>query len=268
MANKFQSRKDAPFGDDIWNKLDEILIAAAKSRLSARKILDIEGPYGFGLKNVLLQDKIIEEGSVSTASSAFLPVPLINTTFELNIRDIAAYEETGFSINCAEIAKAAISAAEAEDCLIFSGSKKLGVSGLLNAEGVQSVKLENWDAIGAAAKDIIIALNALDSAGFHGPYKLALAPELYNQLFRLYPQGYQIELQHIESIVGSKVIKAPGIKKGGVLLADGKQYASIVIGQDMVTGFIGPEDMSYKFNVSESIVPWIKVPSAVCVLDI
>ena len=72
---------------------------------------------------------------------------------------------------------------------------------------------------GTAANDVIRSVTALDQAGFHGPYLLALAPNLYNMLYRLYPQGYQVEMQHVESIVGSKVIKAPGIKKGGVLLA-------------------------------------------------
>ena len=197
-----------------------------------------------------------------------LQLPLLETMFSLSVRDIAAFEGTGFSLNTAEIAKAAMAAAAAEDDLIFQGNKALGIEGLFSANGVQSVKLGNWDEIGTAANNVIAALNALDSSGFHGPYALALAPNLYNLLFRLYPQGYQIELQHVESVVGSKVIKAPGIKKGGVLLATGKQFASIVIGQDLITGFIGPEDLDFKFKVSESLVPYIKVPQAVCVLKV
>jgi len=51
-----------------------------------------------------------------------------------------------------------------------------------------------------------------------------------------------------------------------VLLAAGKQFASIVVGQDMTTGFIGPEDSDYKFKITESLVPWVKVPASVCVL--
>ncbi len=87
---------------------------------------------------------------------------------------------------------AAISAAAAEDTLIFEGNKNLGVSGLFNAKGVQSVDLGKWDDIGTAANDVIRAVTALDRAGFHGPYLLALTPDLYNLLFRLYLQGYQI----------------------------------------------------------------------------
>ena len=53
----------------------------------------------------------------------------------------------------------------------------------------------------------------------------------------------------MESIVGSKVIKAPGIKSGGVLIAEGKQFASIVIGQDMSVGFVGPQGADYEFKI-------------------
>lgn len=266
MANKYLGRDDAPFGDEIWAKLDDVVISAAKSQLSGRRLLDVEGPYGLALKSIPLHDQVVTEDDVTITSSKILTVPLIETTFELSPRDIANFEQTGFSLDTQAIALAALRAAAAEDELIFQGNKDLGLEGLLTASGSQSVKLGNWQEIGTAANDIIKALTTLDNAGFHGPYLLALAPDLYNLLFRLYPQGYQIELQHVESVVGSKVIKAPGIKKGGVLLATGKQYASIVIGQDMITGFIGPDDHELEFNIVESLAPRIRVPSAICVL--
>lgn len=266
MPSKYLAREDAPFGDEIWSALDAVVINAAKSQLSARKILDIEGPYGLALKSVPLADEVAAEGEVKIVSGPVLPVPLMETTFSVGARDLATYEASGFSLDLAVLAHAAMAVAAAEDALVFEGNKNLGVEGLLTAKGTQSVTLGKWDEIGAAANDIIKAQTALDAAGFHGPYALALAPNLYNMLFRLYPQGYQIEMQHIESIVGSSIIKAPGIKKGGVLVATGKQFASIVIGQDMSTGFVGPENGEYVFRISESLVPRIRVPAAVCVL--
>ncbi len=266
MASKYLGRDDAPFGDGIWSALDSTVINVAKGQLSARKVLEIEGPYGLALKSVPLPDEVATEGDVKLAASPVLPVPLIETTFTLGARDLASHEETGFSLDAAAVAHAAIAAAAAEDTLIFEGNKTIGIEGLLTAKGAQSVNLGKWEEVGTAANDVIKALTALDDAGFHGPYVLALAPNLHNMLFRLYPQGYQIEMQHIESIVGSSVIKAPGIKKGGVLVATGKQFASIVIGQDMSTGFVGPENGDYVFKIVESLVPRIRVPSAVCVL--
>lgn len=268
MANKYLGREDAPFGDEIWAKLDEVVISAAKAQLSGRKLLDMEGPYGLQMKSFPLLDKVVSENCATLSSSDVMPVPMIETTFSLGSRDLATFEKTGFSLDTSVVAKAAMAAAAAEDMLVFEGNKALGIDGLLTAEGAQRLKLGNWDEIGTAASDVIKAVTALDEAGFHGPYLLALAPGLYNMLHRLYPQGYQIELQHIESIVGSSVIKAPGIKSGGILIAEGKQFATILIGQDMTVGFIGPEESSLKFKITESLAPWVKVPASVCVLNI
>jgi uncharacterized linocin/CFP29 family protein len=266
MAGKYLAREDAPFGEDVWSAIDNIVVSAAKSQLSGRRLLDIEGPYGLGLKAIPLSDEVAVEGDVRVASSPVLPVPVIETEFALAVRDLANYEETGFSLDTAAIAQAAMALAAMEDTLIFEGNKALGIDGLLTAKGVQAVTLGKWDEVGAAANDIIKAVTALDSAGFHGPYALALAPDLHNLLFRRYPQGNQTEMQHIEGIVGSSVIKAPAIKKGGVLIATGRQFASIVIGQDMATAFIGPDDSEFEFRISESLTPRIRVPGSVCVL--
>lgn len=266
MASDYLSREDAPFGEEIFAKLDGVVASVASAQLSARRLLHIEGPYGLGLKFVPLNDAVVADGDVKVLSSPVLPVPLIQTGFTLSARDLANYEETGFSLDTEAIARAALAAAAAEDTLLFEGGRKLGIGGLMTAEGTQSVKLGKWEEVGASANDIIAGLTALDKAGFHGPYLLGLAPSLYNLLYRLLPQGFQTEMQYVESIVGSKIIKAPGIKNGGVLLAEGRQFASIVIGQDMSVGFVGPQGADFEFKIVESIAPRIRVPESICVL--
>ena len=267
MASKYMARDDAPFGEQIWAKIDEIVTGAAKAQLSGRRLLDIEGLFGLDLKSVPLNDEPVADGAVKMLSSKALPIPLLQAEFTLSARDLATFEQTGFSLEPESIATAAMAVAAQEDALIFDGHKDLGIAGLMSAKGAQSVKLGNWDEVGTAAADVIKAVNLLDAAGFHGPYLLGLNPGLYNLLFRLYPQGYQVEMQHVESIVGGKVIKAPGIKKGGVLLASGSQFASIIVGQDMTTGFIGPDGADFRFKIVESLAPRIRVPSSVCVLQ-
>jgi uncharacterized linocin/CFP29 family protein len=158
-----------------------------------------------------------------------------------------------------------VSASKA-DALVFYGSKELGVDGQLSAKGVQSAKLKSWAQVGQAVDDVIAAVTMLDDAGFHGPYSLALAPALYNLLFRRYPQGSQTEMDHMKSVITDGIVKAADIEEGGVVLASGKQFASIVVGQDLATGFVGPADGGYQFMVSESLALHLAVPEAVAVL--
>jgi hypothetical protein len=68
-------------------------------------------------------------------------------------------------------------------------------------------------------------------------------------------------------MISEGVLKAPIMESGGVLMASGRQYAAIVLGQDMSLGFIGPAGSeSLEFSLSESIALLIREPKAICVL--
>jgi len=259
MENRYLGREDAPIGSDIWKILDETMIEAAKGVMTARRLLHVEGPYGLGLKVVPLEDK--SEGGLITSS--FVPVNLIHKTFTLSKRDLAASEREGMPINLAPVAATSIEVAMLEDQLVFKGAP--GVPGLLSSKASSTLKLSSWDAIGKAVDDIIAAVGMLDGSGFHGPYTLALAPSRYNLLFRRYPQG-GTELEYLQAIASDGIIKAPALESGGVLLAFGRQYASIVLGQDMTMGFIGPTGERMEFSISESLAPMVREPRAICIL--
>jgi uncharacterized linocin/CFP29 family protein len=292
MANKYLGRDDAPFDEDLWAMLDAAMTAAAKSQLAGRRILHIEGPYGLGLKTVPMpdfhvditwrelaateglaaseaQDVELEESAYPTEvfASGVIPVPLIRTGFTLAKRDLASYERDGVALDLSGVAEAAMACASAEDDLIFGGSDMLGTYGLLNVPGNHTLKVSGWKKPGEAADDIIKALTALDDGGLHGPYTLALAPARFNLLYRRYPQGNQTELGHLQGIITEGVIKAPTLQEGGVLLASGDHFASIVLGQDMTIGFIGPVGADFEFSISESLAVRIRQPRAICVLQ-
>jgi len=261
MANKYLAREDAPFESGIWELLDGAMKEAAKSQLIGRRLLDLEGPYGLGLKAVPLRDYEDESGLIV---SEVLPVVLIQKFFELNTRDLASYEREAVALDTCPIAQAAIEIAQREDQLIFNGGPQ--VPGLLSIEGSSEMNLLAWDEVGAAANDVIQAITNLDDAGFHGPYALALAPERYNLLFRLYPQGKQSELDHLRMMVTEGIFKTPALDSGGLLLAATANCASIVLGQDMSLGYIGPMGDKQEFTISESLTLRIRQPSAICVL--
>jgi uncharacterized linocin/CFP29 family protein len=262
MANKYLARDDAPFGVEVWEALDAAMRETAKAELVGRRLLHVEGPFGLGLKAVALRDR--EAGS-GLLVSEMLPVVLIRETFALGARDLASYEHGGLSLDTGPVAKAALACARREDDLVLVG--EAGVPGLLTAEGVHQQMLSAWDEVGAAAGDLIEAVNTLDEAGFHGPYALALTPQRHNQLYRLYPRGNQSELDHIKTIATGGVYKAPALESGGVLLASGRQYASVVLGQDMSVGYVGPAGDKLEFSISESLTLRVLQPQSVCVLN-
>ncbi|HMA05563.1 MAG TPA: family 1 encapsulin nanocompartment shell protein [Methanomicrobiales archaeon] len=261
MDGTYLGRGDAPISGETWDLLDATMIEAARGILAGRRLLGISGPHGLGLKAVPLSDSRGRKGFVT---SELLPVPLIQVPFCLGKRDIAAYERDRVAFDTCAVATAACAAATAEDALIFQGSP--GIAGLLSAKGSPTVKISPWETVGAAADEVIGAVTALDDGGFHGPYSLGLAPARFNLLLRRYPQGEGTELDHLRTIVTGGIAKAPVLRDGGVLIASGRQYAELVIGQDMSVGFIGPAEENLEFSISESLVPLIHTPEALCIL--
>ena len=112
----------------------------------------------------------------------------------------------------------------------------------------------------------ISAVGTLDTAGFLGPYALALTPQSYNHLFRLYPQSDTTELEHARQVVTDRIIKAPALPGGGVLIDTSGPFANIVLGQDLMTSFVGPAPGRYQFAILESVALWVRVPEAICIL--
>lgn len=272
MATDFMSREEAPFGAEVWEKIDDIVVNAAISQLAGRRILSVEGPYGLGFKSIPGSDKPsgefleVEGITAEVMTSPMIPLAAIQATFRIPIRDIAAFEQSGIEFISNEAIAAAMAVARQEDTLIFYGSKSLGVEGLATLSAAESYRLSSWNEPGKSVDDIIAAVSVLDKAGFPGPYAMALAPERYNLLFRRFMQGNLSEFDLLKEVVSGGIVKAPILKDGGILVATGGQFASIALGQDLVTMFIGPEGAYYQFALFESIAVRIKYPSAICSL--
>lgn len=272
MSEQYLNRGDAPFGDSVWQQIDQTVVAAAKGVLNGRRLLHTRDTQALGLKVLPLSDtktdgKALE--GVTVSSSCLIPVAMIHSEFALSVRDVAAYESAfggGVPLDLTAAMQAAVALARQEDRIVFNGFAPLNLVGLLNTPGTRSVKLRPWDQVGDAVQDILGGVSQLDAAGFSGPYSLALTSKSYNHLFRLYPNSELTELEHVRQIAADGVIKASAIPGGGVLVDTSGPFATIVLGQDLKTSFVGPAPGQYQFSILESVALWVQVPEAVCVL--
>lgn len=260
MANKYLMQEDAPISPEVWKILNDTLLQLAQDNLTGRKLFHLVGPLGLGVKQVSLSDEEIAPGIFVSKT---LPLFYIHKTFELSIRDIAAFEKEKVTLDLSNFKKAVLESLELEDKLIFHGLADR--KGLLNCDGVNETKMKDWKEIGQAAEDVIEAITKLDEAGFHGPHLLALSPDRYNKLMRRYESGNQTEFEHISMMV-KKIYKAPVLKNAGVLISDSPLYISLIVGQDLSIGFVGPKDHALEFSLSESVALLVREPKSVCVL--
>ena len=115
-----------------------------------------------------------------------------------------------------------------EEEFVYQGQPTFHLFGLLTVEG-RNVLKGKWSNVDEVLDNVIEAVNILDSKGYRGPYGLALAPVLYNNLFWRYAGSELLQIEHLKRLCTRGIVKA-GIE-GGVLVA--KDVGSIVLGQDM-----------------------------------
>jgi uncharacterized linocin/CFP29 family protein len=261
------NRSQAPFPSSIWKAIDEAASQAARDRLTGRRFLDLEGPFGAGLTTVEVgNDDYCREpgpGEAGAIMGRAISLPMLRKSFRLSIRRIAAHIENGQPLDLSPAQDAAEAVADREEEFIYRGQPTFGLSGLLTMEGGQQIEGTDWTAPEGALHDVLAAATRLDTSGYRGPYALALSPALYNNLFRLYPGTDVLGLEHLRRLCTAGIYKAT--IEGGVLVDT--RVGVLILGQDLSAGYSSQDGVHYHLYLSESIVLRIDEPEAICVIS-
>jgi uncharacterized linocin/CFP29 family protein len=251
---------------ELMKQIEEAAVSAARDVISGRRIVDVEGPYGMGLTTVEVgnDDRCREPGpdEASAVVSRALSVPMIYRRFAISKRRIAAFRDMGQPLNLRAVEDAAQAVAEREEEFVYRGQPDFHLDGLLTAPGRHTLKPGNWDNVDEVLADVIAAVNVLDGSGYRGPYGLALAPELYNNLFRRYPGSDLLQIEHLKRLCTRGIVKAA--IQGCVLVA--RDVGSIVLGQDLQVAYLSSDAAHEHFAISESLILKIEAADAICTI--
>jgi uncharacterized linocin/CFP29 family protein len=263
----YLNRKEAPLSDAVWRAVEAAAIDAARDRLTGRRFLDLEGPFGVGLTAIELGEddycRTPKEGEAGAIMGRAIAVPMLRRGFRLSIRRVAAYVENGQPLDLKPAEDAAEAVADREEEFIYYGQADRQLPGLLTQAGRQQVDGGDWSAVDRALADVLAAVTLLDEKGYRGPYALALAPPLYNGLFRLYPGTDVLQLEHLRRLCTRGIYKAP--IEGGVLVDP--NVGTLILGQDLRAGYTSHDGVYYQLFLSESIVLRIDEPAAICAIS-
>jgi uncharacterized linocin/CFP29 family protein len=262
----YLNREAAPLSNTVWEKIDDAAVKAARDILTGRRFLAVEGPFGVGMTAVEVghddfcrQPRPDEAGAVMGRA---LSVPMIRKQFTLSIRRVAASEEMRQPLNISPVQSAAEAIAAREEEFVYYGQPDFQLPGLLTATGRQTHEGGDWSDLDRALADVLAAVNTLDAKGFRGPYALALAPQLYNGLFRRYPGTDMLQLQHLRRLCERGVYKAP-IEHS--VLVD-PRAGRLLVGQDLMAGYIGQDGVHLQLYLTESIVLLVEDAAAICTI--
>ncbi|MDF2654455.1 MAG: Linocin bacteriocin protein [Bacillota bacterium] len=270
----FLSRESAPFSGELWNKIDETVVATARRVLTGRRILNLYGPLGAETLSVAVDDlsqrgQTEEDGAlIKTGSRRYLELPLIFSDFTLYWRDLENSLKNNLPLDLSAASEAAVQCASKEDELIFFGSKKLGYDGIFTVKGSSQIKMSDWDTGENPFSDIAKGVELLTEKGFFGRLALVLSPNLYTKLQRIQPGTGRMEVERVASLVDGNIFRSPvlGSDKAALICTE-PQNIDLAVGQDFSTAYLELKDLNHTLRIIETILPRIKRADAIVIYD-
>ena len=265
---KYLNRDKAPFSTTFWRDIDEEAVRTASALLTGRRFLDFDGPYGPGLTNLEIgSDNVCDadnaDGATAVGSRA-ISVPMLRKLFKLSIRRLAGHADMAQPLMLNPVGEAAEAIARREEKLIYHGEKTFGLPGLLTCEASSHIDCPSWNDLEHALQSVLRGVTQLDTHQFPGPYALAMAPHLYNGLYRRYNGSDMLQVEHLGRLCSGGIFKAP---IDGAVLVDAR-VGRLVVGQDLMAGYVSQDGVHCEMFLTESIALVIQEPKAICVLKV
>lgn len=276
----FLLREDAPFSNELWERIDETIVMKAREQLIGRRFIPIYGPLGAGVQNINIDllstdnDIVVSSNGeedteyVKVQNRRYVEIPMIFKDCFISWRDYENSKQTGLPLDLSPVAITAQICANKEDQIIFFGNEEWGYKGLMNVDGRQTVEKGDWREGENAFSDIVAGLEKLVRKGFYGPYVLVVSPDLYAQLQRIQPGTGKLELERIRELINGKVYQTPILGNNkAVLLEKGMENMDLVVGQDLVAAYIGPEKLNHVLRIFETVLLRIKRPESIVTFE-
>jgi uncharacterized linocin/CFP29 family protein len=276
----FLLRTDSVFTSEQWNKIDEIVVKTARRTLIGRKFIHIFGPLGAGVQSILVDEfgettqgdasffGDDESTPLKVQARKFNEIPMIYKDFVISWRDLENSKQSGLPLDLSPAAGAAAICAKREDMLIFFGNETLGLEGLVNAADIKHLEKRNWLEGENPFQDVAAGLKLLQDRGFNGKFALTVSPDLYMQMQRIQSKTALLEIDRVRELVDGNLYQTPvlGVNKA-ILVCPEAQNMDLVIGQDMITAYLGPEKLNHELRVMETALLRLKRKDAVIVFE-
>jgi len=186
-------RHDAPFGNDVWQRLDEEAAQAFGTYRSMRKLMAIEGPHGWEKSAVSLgrvraarAEELNVEG-LELQQRRVQPLLELRVPFAVSRAELEAIERGAEDPELGAVVDACRRVAVAEDRIVLYGHDDTATRGIAGDSPHAPIVLPS-DVTGYPGV-VAEAIERLHIAGVAGPYALALGPSWYDALTRTTGSG-------------------------------------------------------------------------------
>jgi uncharacterized linocin/CFP29 family protein len=227
-------RNLAPLTSEAWQRIDDEVREALTALLTARRVVDFQGPHGYehsavGLGRLVGMER--EEG-LSYGIRSILPLTEVRVDFSVNLEELDNMSRGALDVDLNPVREAAMRLAAFEERFVYDGFPAGNVQGMLSSSPHPAIELgsEPTSYVSAVAK----AMQVLVAAGVGGPYALVLAPGPYRDLasdVSAYPPR-----QRVEKLIEGPILQSQHLE-GGLLISMRGGDFRLDVGQDVSVGY-------------------------------
>lgn len=240
-------REVAPISKEAWNEIDSRAEEVLKSYLSARKVVNVNGPKGLDF-NVISQGRLEDiktSEDVKYSSYRVLPLTETRVEFELDRAELENVLRGAKDVDYEPLEDAMKSLALFEENAIYNG---LGDS-IKGLDEYVEDEIAFGDNPTEIMESIIKGLIELRKAFEQGPYTLVVNEEAYTRIASK-ETAYPLD-ERIKALIGGNIIYSH-VVDGAYLLPYDHEDLELTIGRDFSIGYQSHSEDKVRFFASES----------------
>jgi uncharacterized linocin/CFP29 family protein len=257
-------RSIAPITQAGWDEIDDAAMRVFKSLLSARTLVDFDGPHGWDYAAVnqgrlKLGQKEGKHG-VPWGTREVLPLIELRVPFTLNQMEIDNASRGCKRLDVSAVEEAAQKVAMFEEEAIYKGFSDGQIQGIINDVEHKPVKL-GTDAE-SFPQSVADAVKTLKLAGIEGSFALVLGRDSYYTLMHAGSKsGYPPHLIVKQLLGEGPIVWSPALEGGLVLATRGGDFEQVV-GQDLAIGYASHNREEVELFITESFTFRVIEPAA------
>ncbi len=259
----------APITEEAWNELEENARDCFGALLTARNLVDFNGPKGWDFAAVntgrLDIPKAQEIKGLYWGTREVLPLIEIRVPFNLDQMELDSISRGVKDADFEAMEEAAKVVADFEDKLIYHGFKENKIKGILKACSNKPLKVKN------DPKEILTSITKgveiLRKQGVTGPYTLAVGDVLHDLILQnTTSHGFPLN-RIVKDVLEGDIIWSPALE-GGLLLSQRGGDFDLTVGTDLSIGYTSHDRDKIEFYFTESLTFRVLEPAAAVPLEL
>lgn len=242
-------RELAPIINEVWEEIDKRAGDVMKSYLSARKVVNIQGPMGWNYSAVPEGRLEVKDDKSEVKMGVYKVKPLAEARidFELDRWELDNFIRGAKDIDFTALEEAAKKMALFEENAIFHGLEAAGIEGIFNSAVSATVALtdDEDEILEAISKAAVM----LQDAYVQKPYTLVVGEKAWNMI-NSKSEGYPL-VKRVENLIGGKIVFSHVIEDA-LLLPYDNENLEMTIGRDLSIGYCEHDTKKVKLFIGES----------------